>query len=256
MQPAYPSSLSLYTPLQMGEVDRQSAAHVPVATLMDNAGRAVARAIRRYERPARVLVLCGPGNNGGDGYVAARYLAGMGWPVAVAELAPPRADTDAGRASAAYEGPRVPFAPAEAARAELVVDAVFGAGLSRDVGGLVAETLAAARRTVAVDTPSGVDGATGQVRGYAPQAAMTVTFCRFKPGHLLYPARGLLGRLVLADIGVPDSVLAAVPANTWHNSPGLWALPVLGGESNKYTRGVVSICAGQSMPGAARLCAS
>lgn len=256
MQPAYPSSLSLYTPLQMGEVDRRSAALVPVATLMENAGRAVARAIRRYERPARVLVLCGPGNNGGDGYVAARYLAGMGWPVAVAELAPPRADTDAGRASAAYVGPRVPFAPAEAARAELVVDAVFGAGLSRDVGGLVAETLAAARRIVAVDTPSGLDGATGQVRGYAPQAAMTVTFCRFKPGHLLYPARGLLGRLVLADIGVPDSVLAAVPANTWHNSPGLWALPVLGGESNKYTRGVVSICAGQSMPGAARLCAS
>lgn len=256
MQPCPPSSFSLYTPAQMGEVDRLSAAHVPVSVLMENAGRAVARAIRRYERPVRVLVLCGPGNNGGDGYVAARHLAAMGWPVAVAELVPPKADTDAGRASAAFVGPRVPFAPAEAARADLVVDAVFGAGLSRDVSGLVAETLQAARRIVAVDIPSGLDGATGLVRGYAPQAAMTVTFCRFKPGHLLYPALGMMGRLILADIGVPESVLAAVPANTWHNEPGLWTLPVLGTQSNKYTRGVVSICAGQSMPGATRLCAS
>ena len=256
MQPGYPLSLGLYTPEQMGEVDRLSAAHVPVSTLMENAGRAVARAIRRHERPARVLVLCGPGNNGGDGYVAARHLASIGWPVAVAELAPPRADTDAGRASAAYVGPRVPFAPEEAQRADLVVDAVFGAGLSRDVGGLVAQTLQAAGKIVAIDMPSGLDGATGQVRGYAPQAAMPVTFCRFKPGHLLYPARGLLGRLILADIGIPDSVLAAVPATTWHNEPGLWVLPVLGAQSNKYTRGVVSICAGQSMPGATRLCAS
>lgn len=256
MQSCHPSSLSLYTPTQMGEVDRQSAAHVPVSTLMENAGRAVARAIRRYEQPARVLVLCGPGNNGGDGYVTARHLAAMGWPVAVAELVPPKADTDAGRASAAYTGPRVPFSVDEVARADLVVDAVFGAGLSRDVGGLAAEALQAARRIVAIDMPSGLDGATGQVRGYAPQAAMTVTFCRFKPGHLLYPALGMLGRLILADIGVPDSVLAAVPATTWHNVPGLWALPVLGAQSNKYTRGVVSICAGQSMPGATRLCAS
>ncbi|NSL93359.1 NAD(P)H-hydrate dehydratase [Acetobacter syzygii] len=256
MQASYPSSLSLYTPVQMGEVDRQSAAHVPVCVLMENAGRAVARAIQRYERRARVLVLCGPGNNGGDGYVAARHLASMGWPVAVAELVPPREGTDAGRAAAAFAGPRVPFGVEEAGRADLVVDAVFGAGLSRDVSGLVAETLQAARRIVAIDIPSGLDGATGQVRGYAPHAAMTVTFCRFKPGHLLYPALGMMGRLILADIGVPDTVLAAVPANTWLNEPGLWSLPVLGAQSNKYTRGVVSICAGQSMPGAASLCAS
>ncbi|CEF56565.1 bifunctional ADP-dependent NAD(P)H-hydrate dehydratase/NAD(P)H-hydrate epimerase [Acetobacter ghanensis] len=256
MQPRSPSSLSLYTPAQMGEVDRLSAVNVPVSVLMEHAGRAVARAIRRYEQPARVLVLCGPGNNGGDGYVAARYLAAMGWPVAVAELVPPKANTDAGRAAAAFTGPRVPFAPAEAARVDLVVDAVFGAGLSRDVTGLPVETLKAARRIVAIDIPSGLDGATGQVRGYAPQAAMTVTFCRYKPGHLLYPAHGLLGRLILADIGVPDAVLASVPANTWQNEPGLWKLPVLGAQSNKYTRGVVSICAGQSMPGATRLCAS
>ena len=256
MLPCYPLSLSLYTPAQMGEVDRLGSAHVPVATLMENAGRAVARAIRRHERPARVVVLCGPGNNGGDGYVAARHLAAMGWPVSVAELATPRVGTDAGDARAAYVGPYVPFTPEEAARADLVVDAVFGAGLSRDVDGLVAQTLRAARRVVAIDMPSGLDGATGLVRGYAPQATMTVTFCRLKPGHLLYPARGMLGRLVLADIGIPDSVLEAVPANTWQNEPGLWALPVLGAQSNKYTRGVVSICAGQSMPGATRLCAS
>ena len=90
-----------------------------------------------------------------------------------------------------------------------MIDAVFGAGLARDVDGLVADTLRAARRIVAVDVPSGVDGATGAVRGYAPQAALTVTFFRLKPGHLLLPGRELCGELVLADIGMPDAVLAA-----------------------------------------------
>lgn len=249
------SHLSLYTPEEMGRVDQLASASVPVSTLIDNAGRAVARAVRRYMRPCRVLVLCGPGNNGGDGFVAARYLAEAGWPVAVAEMAAPHAGSAAAEASARFEGIRVPFALAEVERADLVIDAVFGAGLSRDVTGLPADLLQAARKIVAVDIPSGIDGATGQVRGSAPHAAMTVTFCRFKPGHLLYPGRNFMGRLVLADIGMPQAALEQVSPRAWQNAPGLWCLPEPGPESHKYTRGVVSLCAGQSMPGAARLCA-
>lgn len=248
-------SLAVYTPAEMDEIDRQAAKITPVATLMEAAGWAVARAIKQRFKPCRVLVLCGPGNNGGDGYVAARYLQQAGWPVGVAALAAPNPTGPAAQAAARFAGVHVPFSVAEVQRADLVIDAVFGAGLSRPVGGPVADVLAAARCVVAVDVPSGIDGATGQVRGMAPKAELTVTFVRFKPAHLLYPARESMGALVLADIGMPQSVLRQCPAQMWHNLPGLWCLPVLTPESHKYTRGVVSICAGGVMPGAARLCA-
>ncbi|GAN67701.1 bifunctional ADP-dependent NAD(P)H-hydrate dehydratase/NAD(P)H-hydrate epimerase [Acetobacter orleanensis] len=249
------SPLSLYTPDEMGRVDQLASHFMPVTELMEHAGRAVARAVRRFMRPCRVLVLCGPGNNGGDGFVAARFLVEAGWPVAVAAMVPPQVGSPAAEASARFDGVRVPFALAEVERADLVIDALFGAGLSRDLSGLPADLLRAARKIVAVDIPSGIDGATGQVCGYAPHAALTVTFCRFKPGHLLYPGRGFMGQLVLADIGMPEQALARVPAQTWRNAPGLWCLPEPGPESHKYTRGVVSVCAGATMPGAARLCA-
>lgn len=255
-EPGQVSSLALYTPEEMGCVDAFAARQIPVSTLMDHAGRAVARAIRRHFSPMRVLVLCGPGNNGGDGYVVAHYLRNAGWPVRIAALVVPRPGGAAAWAAEQCGGAGVPFTPEEAARADLVVDAIFGAGLGRDVAEDVARVLRAARRIVAVDMPSGVDGATGQVRGYAPQAEMTVTFCALKLGHLLYPGRELAGRLVLADIGMPPAALASVEVRAWRNEPGLWQLPVPGPQSHKYTRGVVSICAGESMPGAARLCAS
>ncbi len=132
----------LLTPAESARADALSP--VPVETLMDNAGRAVARAVRARLSPCRTLVLCGPGNNGGDGYVAARLLAEQGWPVAVAPLGPPRAGSPAASAAARYTGPAAPFAPASAARAELVIDAVFGAGLARDLDDAVAGTLRAA----------------------------------------------------------------------------------------------------------------
>lgn len=240
----------------MGLIDRAASRTVPVRDLMENAGRAVARAVLRHVRPCRVLVLCGPGNNGGDGYVAARRLVQAGWPVAVAALAPPRPGGDAAAAAADWRGPRVPFTAEEAARADLVVDAVFGAGLSRDIDAGLASVLAAARRVVAVDMPSGIDGGTGAVRGYAPHAEMTVTFVRAKPGHLLLPGRERLGRLVVADIGMPDTVWDAVDIRTWRNEPGLWRVPGDAVDSHKYARGVVSICGGATMPGAARLSAA
>ncbi|HET9019338.1 MAG TPA: NAD(P)H-hydrate dehydratase, partial [Acetobacteraceae bacterium] len=182
-------------------------------------------------------------------------LAQRGWPVAVAALAPPRPGTDAAGAAACWRGPTVPFAAAEVRRAELVIDAVFGAGLARDVADPVAAVLRAARRLVAVDVPSGLDGATGQVRGAAPQAAFTVTFFRRKPGHLLLPGRTLCGETVLADIGIPDAALDAARPRTFHNGPDLWRLPRPAPDGHKYARGHVTVLGGAAMTGAARLAA-
>ncbi|NGM20596.1 NAD(P)H-hydrate dehydratase [Roseomonas stagni] len=229
---------------------------IPGLTLMEAAGRAVARAVMRRFRPVRTLVLAGPGNNGGDGYVVARLLEQAGWPVVVAALAPPRPGTDAAAVAARWRGPMADFSTASVARAGLVIDAVFGAGLSKPVDGLAAEVLGAVTApVVAVDVPSGVDGATGAVRGFAPQAALTVTFFRLKPGHLLYPGRGLCGEVVLADIGLPAGVLAAIAPRAWRNGPGLWRLPRPGADSHKYARGHVAVVAGAGMTGAARLVA-
>src|SRR3984957_2943579 len=162
----------LLTPDEMAQVDAAAPGlGVAGAVLMGNAGRAVVRAVRARFEPCRTLILCGPGNNGGDGYVAARLLDGAGWPVSVAALAPPRAGSDAAAARERWRGPMSSFSAAEAARADLVIDAVFGAGLNRDVDGFVADALSACRRMVAIDVPSGVDGTTGAVRGRAHQSA-------------------------------------------------------------------------------------
>jgi hydroxyethylthiazole kinase-like uncharacterized protein yjeF len=246
----------LLAPDEMGRADA-AAPRLGVSgeTLMANAGRAVARAIQRRFRPCRTLILAGPGNNGGDGYVAARLLQQQGWPVALAALASPRDGSDAAGAASHWRGPTVRFAADEAARAALVVDAVFGAGLARDVDGVVADVLRAARRIVAVDVPSGVDGTTGTVRGFAPRAELTVTFFRLKPGHLLLPGRELCGHIVLADIGMPAGVWDQVRRNCFVNLPELWRLPAPDAQSHKYTRGHVTIVGGASMTGAARLAA-
>lgn len=247
---------ALLDPTEMGRADALAPSlGVPGTVLMAHAGRAVARAVQARFTPCRTLVLAGPGNNGGDGYVAARLLAQRGWPLSVAPLAPPRAGSDAADAALLWRGPLAPFTPAEAARAELVIDAVFGAGLARDVDGVVADTLGAARRVVAVDMPSGVDGATGAVRGFAPRAALTVTFFRLKPGHLLLPGRGLCGTVALADIGMPEAVLDAVPPQGFVNLPTLWALPRPRAAGHKYSRGHVTVIGGAAMTGAARLAA-
>lgn len=244
----------LLTPAEMAQADRLAVAtgH-PIADLMQAAGRAVARQVALRFRPCRTLVLCGPGNNGGDGYVAARLLAARGWPVAVAALAPPHGS--AMEAAQDWHGPTVPFTPGEATRAGLVIDAVFGAGLTRALSDAVTATLAAARTIVAVDVPSGLDGATGQPLGEVAGAALTVTFFRCKPGHLLLPGRGLCGELVLADIGLPDAVLATLRPRTFRNGPGLWRVPWPGAADHKYTRGHVTVLGGAAMTGAARLCA-
>jgi len=246
----------LLTPAEMTAADAAAArAGVPGIVLMQAAGRAVARAAQRFG-PCRTLVLCGPGNNGGDGYVAARLLAQQGWPISVAALRPPRAGSDAQKAAMRWHGPTAPFNPAEAARVELVIDAVFGAGLSATMPDDVADTLAAAQHVLAVDVPSGLDGETGQPRGRVRAADATVTFFRLKPGHLLLPGRTLCGDMVLADIGLPASVLQAIAPRAWRNGPALWRVPLPGALDHKYTRGHVTVLGGASMTGAARLAAA
>jgi hydroxyethylthiazole kinase-like uncharacterized protein yjeF len=244
----------LLNPAEMAVADRTAVElGNPVERLMENAGWAVARAIGARFAPCRTLVLCGPGNNGGDGYVVARVLARAGWPVAVAPLAPPKGE--AATAAARWRGPMAAFSAAATVRSDLVVDAVFGAGLARDLDPEVTDVLRSARRLVAVDIPTGVDGGTGQVRGYAPQAELTVTFFRLKPGHKLLPGRDLCGETVLADIGIPPAVLAKVSATTFLNGPGLWTVPAPEADSHKYSRGHVTVLGGPAMTGAARLAA-
>src|SRR5438309_4262590 len=182
---------ALLTPPQMGEADRLTiSGGIPGTVLMENAGRAVADAVSRRWPRQNLLVLCGPGSNGGDGFVAARVLAERGWPVRVALLGSVAAlRGDAALAAARWPGAVEPLAPAALDGAELVLDGIFGAGLARPVEGTARAVLEAIgdRRlpVVAIDVPSGIDGASGEVRGIAPRAVVTITFFRKKPGHLL-----------------------------------------------------------------------
>jgi hydroxyethylthiazole kinase-like uncharacterized protein yjeF len=255
---AYPAEL--LTPEQMARADAAAvAAGVPGSVLMENAGRAVFRAIRRKFRPCRVVVLCGPGNNGGDGYVVARLLDQAGWPVRLAALAPPMVP-DAREAASRWRGTVQLFEPAVLEGAGLVVDAMFGAGLSRPIGGTAAEVIMASWKAslpvVAVDLPSGISGLTGQGGPVAVGAALTVTFFRLKPGHILLPGRRLCGEVECADIGIPDSVLSIVGADTRLNGPRqfrLFTAVQLAEKLHKWSRGSVTVLAGPGMPGAARL---
>jgi hydroxyethylthiazole kinase-like uncharacterized protein yjeF len=230
------------------------AAGTPVTTLMQRAGWAVARAALPFG-PCHTLVLCGPGNNGGDGYVAAQILADRGWPVTVAALEDAAPNSDAAWAASLCRVRRVPFTATSAARSHLVIDAVFGAGLTRAISPDISRVLRSARHVLAVDVPSGLDGATGLLLGDVRPADATVTFFRFKPGHFLEPGRACCGKLHLADIGIPASVLPAIAPDTFLNLPGLWSLPTLGPTSHKYTRGHVTVLGGAHMTGAARLSA-
>lgn len=229
---------------QMKEADRLTVASgIPGVALMENAGRPVAQEIQKRWARCPVVVLCGPGSNGGDGFVAARRLAEADWPVRIALLVPRESlHGDAAYHAALWRGPVEPMTPAALDGAALVVDAIFGAGLSRALEGPAAQTLAAAAARkltiVAVDVPSGLMGDTGADVGAVP-AALTITCFRKKPGHLLQPGRRLCGELVVADIGTPESVFEQVSPNTFENDPALWthALPALQVDGNKYTRG-------------------
>ena len=247
---------------RMGEADRLTVAEgTPAAVLMDNAGQAVARAVSNRWTARPVTVLCGSGNNGGDGFVAARHLAQQGWPVRVALLGSRERMTGEARHHAdRWEGRIEPLAPGALDGAALVIDALFGAGLNRTIDGPAKDTLAGVVAqglpSVAIDVPSGVMGDTGADLG-AAAAVLTVTFFRKKPGHLLLPGRLLCGEVIVAGIGIPSSVLDRIAPDTWENDPALWltALPRPYDGGNKYTRGHALLWGGWPMTGAARMAA-
>ncbi len=245
---------TVLTTSAMGAVDRTAIdGGIPGYVLMEAAGRAVTRAIVERFSPCPVLVLAGPGNNGGDGYVVARRLEAAGWPVRLAAFGDPaRLQGDAAEAAARWSGVVQPLDRAPGLAGDLVVDALFGAGLDRPLAPDLARTLQRTtegrRRLVAVDVPSGVDGSTGAVSPGTPRADLTVTFCRPKPGHLLEPARGLMGEIVCADIGIPDAAVAAHDTGLRVNAPAEWChrLPLRKAAAHKYHFGHALIIGGEA----------
>lgn len=233
------------------------------AALMENAGAAAAKIIEAKVPPRPTLILCGPGANGGDGFVIARKLKEAGWPVEVALLAAREKLTGSAAMMAdLYDGDILPFSTDLTEGIELFVDALFGTGLSRplegDAAGLVDFINKHPAPIFAVDIPSGVDSNTGAVGGAAIQAAMTVTFFLKKPGHMLFPGRAFCGPVEIADIGISGDVLQAVGPRHVENHPGLWGgfLPRPGFAAHKYSRGAAAIISGnRHKTGASRLAA-
>ncbi len=256
----------LLTPDEMAAADAASArSGIPSFDLMERAGQAVAAAaLRHFPGALRFVVLCGPGNNGGDGYVAARALADAGAVVDVYHLGDPQKLK--GDARQARDLCHRPFGPVEAylpATGDVVVDALFGAGLTRDVPEIVAEMIRKVAEAqvpvVAVDLPSGLCGRRGVPLGAAFEADHTVTFMTRKPGHLLLPGRSLCGDIEVFDIGIPARIIREVAGETRENRPDLWRgfLAEPGSETHKYRRGHLAVFSGEAgKTGAARLSAT
>ncbi|WP_367280027.1 NAD(P)H-hydrate dehydratase [Sphingomonas sp. LHG3406-1] len=226
----------------------EQAASCGLAELMERAGHSLADAALRFSGGLPTLILCGPGNNGGDGYVAGRYLAERGVPVSIASLAKPASDLARG-ARAQWKGPV--GALADAQPAPLLIDCLFGTGLKRGLEASVCETLsdlaAASNLAIAADLPSGVEADSGSLLSPVPAFDLTLALGALKPAHRLMPAMPSMGRLVLADIGIAAT-------SDWHEI-GEPALPAIAPDAHKYSRGLVHALAG-AMPGAIALAAT
>ncbi len=263
----------LLTNEEAAAADRAAMARgVDGLVLMENAGRRVAEEAWLRFRPLRVLLVAGPGNNGGDAHVAARWLKRFGCEVRLGLFGrPERVRGDAARMLARLDEARIAVEPADAAlaaarewgdRLDLVVDGLFGAGLSRAVEGEAARIVEAVNALpaprLAIDMPSGVSGDDGRVRGAAVRADVTVTFMRARRGHLLMPGRLWCGRLRVVDIGVPRDAIAGTEARVVANHPDWWRAcwPRLDPAGHKYRRGsAVVVGGGPPLLGAARMCA-
>lgn len=259
-------SAEILTVAQSGEADRLAeAAGVKSIELMENAGRAVADAVCALTPAAAVVVLCGPGNNGGDGFCAARHLKQRDYPVEVRTIADPsNLKGDAAEMARRWDGP-APVGSAERFRdGAVIVDALFGAGLARPLTGPAADVVRAANDSgqpvIAVDVPSGLHGDLGRPMdgrdGECIRAARTVTFFRPKPAHFLMPGRTFCGSVTVADIGIPGQVLSKIRPQLFANGPALWGdhFPRPQPDGHKYKRGHAVIVSGPvHATGAARL---
>jgi ADP-dependent NAD(P)H-hydrate dehydratase / NAD(P)H-hydrate epimerase len=257
--------IELLSNAEMREADRLTiAGGVASLTLMENAGKAVAQAVCACQNPGgRVVVLAGPGNNGGDGFVAARLLAEQGYAVKVLLVgALDKLTGDAAAAAKRWDRASEPAKPDGVAGADIIIDALFGAGLDRPVSGaaqpMIEAVNAQAVPVIAVDLPSGINGTTGAVMGTAIKAEQTVTFFRKKAGHVLMPGRAHCGDVSVAPIGIPDAVLTRIGPRTFENLPELWRdkFPTPQAQGHKYDRGHAVVVSGPSWStGAARLAA-
>ena len=257
-------ALALFSVAEMYAADAAAAkAGTPGLTLMENAGRAVAQEIVRRWGLRPVSVLCGPGNNGGDGFVAARLLADAGWPVRLGLMgARDRLKGDAAAVAAQWSHPVEPLDPTLLDGEPLVVDALFGAGLARPLEGvalaLTEESAARDLPCVSVDIPSGIHGDSGAALGGSFRATVTVTFAQRKYGHLLLPGRERAGEVVVADIGIPAAAIESLNLRVHENAPVLWQalLPSPTLADHKYSRGHALVVGGDGAhSGAARLAA-
>jgi hydroxyethylthiazole kinase-like uncharacterized protein yjeF len=255
--------IELLTTTEMAEADRLAIASGTLGIgLMEAAGRAVAEHVMGFA-PAKVAVVAGPGNNGGDGFVAARILAERKYRTHVLLVGDrARLKGDAAIAASRWLGTTERASPAALAGADVIVDALFGAGLDRPVEGLARDMILAMNtsgaKIVAVDLPSGINGTSGAVMGAAVDADASVTFFRRKPGHLLLPGRIHSGSVDVVDIGIPSAVLAQLRPMTFANEPPLWrrVFPMPRIDGHKYARGhAVVVSGGMSFTGAARLAA-
>lgn len=255
------SPYRLVTPEETRLIDKRVEQKTPdsVAVLMRNVGIMAAQCIRQYFAPCHVLVACGPGNNGGDGVALAQSLARYGWPVTVTFWKVPAPGTLAEKQAAQWQGPIEVFSPAHAAKADLVVDALFGAGLSRSLPVEAEAFLAAAGKIVSLDLPSGLNGHDGTYHGGGTcpfQAVMTIALGYRRPAHVLLPTSSVCGRVVCVDIGLNQEVMREFPARFWLNHPSLWGrLPIQREDDHKYKRGVLALFGGGRMPGAALMAA-
>ena len=255
--------IELLTNAEMAQADQLTiAAGVPGMELMENAGRAVAEAVLARHPPGTpITVVAGPGNNGGDGFVAARLLADRHYRVRLL-VRGERLSTGAGEAAKRWAGPVEAATPEALAGAAVLIDALFGAGLDRPLAGPAREIVEAMNASglpiLAVDLPSGINGTTGAVMGAAVRASRTVTFFRRKVGHLLLPGRTHCGPVEVADIGIRPDVLAKIRPRAFANDPVLWRaqFPFPRIDGHKYSRGHAVVVSGhQSTTGAARLAA-
>ena len=232
--------------------------------LMERAGQAVAAsALRNFPGASRFAVLCGPGNNGGDGYIAARALVRSGADVTLFHLGDPdRLKDDARQARVACDMLSQALDLYRPRPGDVVIDGLFGAGLSRDLPAEVSATINRVTESgvpvLAIDLPSGVCGRRGTPLGAAFQARHTVTFMTRKPGHLLLPGRSLCGDIEVFDIGIPRRIIQSVAGKISRNDQALWRglLPEPGNDTHKYRRGHLAVFSGSgSKTGAARLSA-
>jgi len=256
--------MEVLTTAEMDRADRLTiATGTPGFALMLSAGQAVADSAVNLVEAGPIIVVCGPGNNGGDGFVAAVELAAQGRDVSVILMCDREAlQGDAASAARGWKYPILPFNPQAIGKPALIIDALFGAGLSRMVEGEAYEMIAAINASgvpvLAVDLPSGVNGTSAAIMGIAVRASETVTFFRKKPAHLLLPGRLQCGRVRLADIGIDAKVLEEIHPQTFQNTPQVWrrSFPVPRVDGHKYARGHVVVVSGDvAATGAARMSA-